>query len=404
MLYLGALGDLHLDERSPRYNHVIEVAKWAITDFCQGIPDKTESCLIFLGDIFDSEDDPTSQEYFDFLSLVNLARTRGIDKICIVLGNHEHYNALSFFELIDPRIVVADRETVAVRFASAEVLLVPYPRRGRPPFDSIPTEGTIQESLQAAVGIIRDRVQQAVQISEEYRPLIVAGHFTLEGMTTRDTEFERHHRSEVVVPLEVFQPGVAAVIVGHIHKPQMLTHEWTEQTEIAWTLDPIVAPIFIGAGSLIRNSFSESMDVKSYSVLKCGDVFLEFEPRELPVHGMIEIEVGFENLKQSISSLIAQHSEHLKDLEVKVVVNINDTDLPNYDDSVFDDLKRISPYVLIDRRTESTQRVRAPEIKAADTLTDQFKAYAESVGIILDTEQAERITKKLSLIESAIDE
>jgi DNA repair exonuclease SbcCD nuclease subunit len=103
---------------------------------------------------------------------------------------------------------------------------------------------------------------------DEHGPVIVLGRCTIEGMTTRDTDFELHSSNEAVVPLTAFAPA-ALTIVGHIHREQELT------------------PTVIGAGDLYRCSFAEAEDEKGYVLVSAAHDGVSWTRRRVGARPML---------------------------------------------------------------------------------------------------------------------
>ena len=406
MLRLAIVGDVHLQEKSHRFEHTLDVLDWIIDDFQQSIQRfQGDAGAVFCGDI--SEGNPSPREYFQFIRRLNrldgvLDNAVGHYAIGIVRGNHESLDAVSVFELLGPSFVVADSKFERMEFMDARVLLVPYPRRGHPPFDAMPgVEASIQDSFKASSDIIAAAIQrQASELSLGPAPVLVVGHFTIEGMTTRDTEFEQHHGTEVVVPRSSLA-GATLVAVGHVHRPQ----EWRNGTWIdprdSDVVLPVADPVLLGVGSIIRNSFSEAEDKKSYTIVTMNQRSLMWERRSLPVRDMVEIHVGFDDAAEQIEQLAAAIPENKA--EIKVVLSLRDVDRPLLNESIFAPLRDRALHFAWEPKTTSTQRVRAPQVSATAQLKHQFDEWAKATGLQIEKDQLVRINRKLDGLEAIED-
>jgi DNA repair protein SbcD/Mre11 len=258
----AVIGDPHLDERSPRYEHALDMIRWSTQDAIEQGADH----FFFLGDIFEGA--PSPREYRAFIDvLFDLVKHGGFVGIC--RGNHEDYEALSFFETLHPMIRVAWDDTRLLRLGDVQILLIPYPTRHRAPYQNLDDGGTIAGSMQAASKRIAGWVNEANAPGQA--PLIVLGHFTIQGMTTRDAEFELHSSQEPVVPQSAFSEA-DLVIVGHIHRRQQ------------------VAANIVGAGSLYRTSWAERDDPKGYVIVSADRDAVSWKYRDAPARELIQYE------------------------------------------------------------------------------------------------------------------
>lgn len=373
MTLVAAFGDLHLDENSPRYVHALEVLDRCINSAIVAARTRAQyqsspPVFVFTGDVF--EGDPTPDEYFAFLQRVYKLLEHGL--VLIVRGNHESFEAYRFFELLSPMITVAWDSFQVVDLDVARVLLVPYPVRYRPPFHDVDQE-TIAGSTRAAAGVIANAVREAAA-RKPVRPLLVFGHFTVEGMTTRDTDFERHSTNEVVVPLEALAPA-AVVKVGHIHRAQQLTDR-------------------VGSvGDLYRCSFAEAEDPKIFSLITVqpdGSVTEEAVPTQC--RGMREFALELDQISGQLAEITAAAEEGN---EVKVTVSMDSTEVARYDQSVFDAVRAVAPYFLLEKDVRPVQRVRAPDMRLDMSLAEEFFAWTSAVGIDVAPDRAAGLNDKL---------
>jgi DNA repair exonuclease SbcCD nuclease subunit len=158
------------------------------------------------------------------------------------------------------------------------------------------------------------------------RPTIVLGHFTIEGMAVQGTEFEVHQATEVVVPRSAFA-HVALTAVGHIHRPQDLRHG------------------IIAVGSLIRHSFAEKDDVKSYTLVSVDSDQVTWERRPVPCRDMLE-----ESVQWGAGTAVALPTADVcAGKEIKLVVEIREDQLATFDPSVFDPIRAAAAYFVFDR-------------------------------------------------------
>lgn len=366
------IGDIHLSERSVRFGHVLEVLDAVIEDAeVQAAGDALG--WVLLGDLFEGQ--PAGTEYAALFNRIARMRRAHADHrrpVGVVLGNHEAYSALAFWEHLG--VVAAWHKPMRLMLpgAGAEVLLIPYPRRGRPPFDGLEDDGTIAGSMSAAAARIAELIAHE---SRAGRPLIVAGHFTIEGMRVKDSEFELHTATEVVVPRAAFD-GVALAAVGHIHTAQD------------------VAPHIVGVGSLIRHSFAEAADEKSYTLVTIDSGRVSWERRPVPARGMEQIRVVWPGDVREDPSAIGDVAGDCAGKEVKVLVEIPEEQLATFDATVFDPIRDAAAHFVLEKVVIPVQRARAPEIATAMTLDDQLVAWLTATNAQIGSEDYERLSAK----------
>lgn len=366
MLTLAVIGDLHLSERSERYRHALDMWDWTITDASQ----RGANAWLQLGDLCEGR--PTPDEWSEICE--RFVRMAGRGPVGYTEGNHEEHGVgrlISYW----PRVTSAWDDFHVMPFVEANVLLVPYPRRGSPPFDGLDTS-TIQASMTAAA----DRVAAAVSENAKVpgRPLLVAGHFTVESMRTRDTEFERHTAREVVVPKAALA-GAHLTLVGHVHKAQ----------EFAGPTGPI-----IGVGSHTRQSFPEAQDEKSYTIVQVEAGKVIWSRRISPTREMVERRVTWDDV---LAGALAGWEEPGK--EVKLVVEIREEQLRGYDPAAFAAVQASAGYFLLDRKTVPTERVRAPQMVKATTLSQEFDVWMDVTGQKVEPPRRQRLEEKLAVLD-----
>ena len=365
---LAVFGDLHYEEAAPRSEHALDVLDAAIRDATE----QGATHFYFLGDMFEGA--PTPTEYTAIIERLLALRVVGI-----VRGNHEDFHAYSFFPYIwgTGHVAIADTAFVTDQYSEVDITLIPYPTRHRAPFDDLETDGTIAGSMRAAAqrieNVVRDRAAAAL---EYHKPLIVLGHFTIEGMTTRDTEFERHQANEVVVPVTAFAPA-ALTIVGHIHRAQDLS------------------PTVIGAGDLYRCSFSELADVKSYVLVTIQNGVVTWVRRPTQAREMLEVELALDAVTESRVQSLAREAAGR---EIKVRVTMDEDQAPRYNPAAFAALDAAAAYVVIEREVRPKQRVRAPEITVTMDTAGQLAAWLRATETEVGPERMERLLKKIDAI------
>lgn len=370
---LALVGDLHLDDRSPRFQHTLDVLDWTISDALEA----GATGVAFLGDLCEGR--PSPRVVAALARRFRTIKERGGWTV-IVEGNHEDYEAGLIAEWLDVRRVAWNEfQTI---HDDASILLVPYPRRGRPPFHDLEDDGTIAGNMGVAAERIREEIAEELKAIAEVSPgmpLIVLGHFTIEGMTTRDAEFELHQANEVVVPKSAFH-HCALVAVGHIHKAQ--------DVDLG----------LIGVGGLIRHSFSEANDPKSYTLVTVDGGCVSWERRPVPAREMVVTTLRWD---ADLRAVIAKADPLFFGLsmvgkEVKLTVEIPEDQLATFDPTVFDPIREAAAHFVLDKVSIPTERTRAPEIATADSLEAQLDTWLVATQQDVTEERRGRLHAKVA--------
>jgi DNA repair exonuclease SbcCD nuclease subunit len=370
---LAVIGDIHISARSKRTEHVLEVLDWVIDDGQK----RGVTGWIFAGDL--CEGSPTGTEEEMFTSRMSQMLKTGL--VGIALGNHEAADAMAWLKHF-PGVTFASDCMAMMPYKDVAVQLIPYPRRGHPPFDDLQDDGTIQGSLAAGRQRLLDLVTQGAVLAEGL-PRIIVGHFTIEGMYTRDTSFELHTAREVIAPLTAFARDTTVV----------------------------------GVGGLIRHDFAEAEDYKSYTVVSIEDG----APAELlavlvgHVHKAQMVQPGArttmletvpvpakEMLVVSVTrpEEIHQYVAQAEGREVKITVEMRDDERAVWTPDVYAPLEAVAASIDVDPKVISTQRVRAPEMAKADRLRDQVQAWLNATDMDVSEEQRARIFLKSDEVEA----
>lgn len=354
MTHLCLIGDIHLSTRHERNEHMLEMLDWVMKDAENHVSATDEIVFVFMGDIF--EEQPTGSEY------ASLIRRIFGERSAFILGNHEALDALKPLHYIT---TVADDSCVSLSYEDINVLLIPYPRRGHAPFDQIKGE-SIQESLTKTAEAI-------ASIIEHQKPDIVLGHFTVEGMKLGDSKFERHTSTEVLVPQSAFK-NVKLAAVGHIHSPQD------------------VAPNIIGVGSLIRHTFAEKNDQKSYTLVTIDQGSVTWGRHHIPCRKQETLDFQWRPGLTFGDRLIQQ----CKGKEVRVRCTVREDQLSTYDESVFKPLNEAAVFFQLDRpKVVPIERPRAPEISGGISAYDAIVLYQK---LTKDVDRGDRLVGKVAEI------
>lgn len=202
-----------------------------------------------------------------FSRLADLADA-GVD-VFWVPGNHERSGVPRSLFLAHPRIRVFDRpRTYVVRREGLDIGLsgFPYTPRIREEFSSL-LEATGHQAAGADVRLLC--IHQAV-----------------EGATVGPIGYVFRDGDDVVRGRDV-PGGFAAVLSGHIHRPQVLTRDLAGRS--------LATPVLY-AGSTERTSFAERNDEKGTVLLEVaradsGKAATTWEFRKLPARPMVDLEI-----------------------------------------------------------------------------------------------------------------
>lgn len=388
MIKIAVIGDRHLSRRSPRYAHARAIWSRATAD----AKEQGATHFVNLGDSV--EGDPDGDERVDLISLyseqLDVATERG-GSVWEGLGNHESLAAIRWLSALGvipvwDRIAWTPVYALGLPAPAAVMVLCPYPRRGWPPFEGV--HGTIRASIDAATASIQAVIARARELATaDGVPLLFFGHLGAAGMRTRDTVFETHNATEVILPLEVLEPCDLAVL-SHIHEAQDLTDK------------------IRGCGSIVRDDFAEAGDEKSYSLVTVEGQRVTFERRPLGARRMIELEVTWD--ARSAGKVVEEAVRRLERLpheveahewpEMKLVVHVPADARTTFDPSAFEVLRERCSHLVVDPRTEHQQRVRAPGISREAGLEGQFRMWLDSTGQAVPPERWARLREKIARV------
>ena len=241
------------------YQQVLQFARWKKVDL-----------IIHGGDLFSRSKVPppiVDRAYGDLLSVANA----GIP-ICIVPGNHERSRLPEHLVLAHENIrVFADPGTYLLEVQGRKIALsgFPFNREVRAKFPSL-LENTRWRDVEADVRFL-------------------CTHQTFEGAQVGPVDFTFREGPDTI-PAEWVPEEFTAVLSGHIHRAQTLTHSLAGE--------PLGAPV-IYPGSIERTSIAERFEEKSYQLVKLcwegGKPIYELEIHPLPTRPMVKLTVPVED-------------------------------------------------------------------------------------------------------------
>ncbi len=220
--------------------------------------------IVHGGDLFDRSHVPAAVVDLALAPLVRVA-DRGIS-VYIVPGNHERSRIPPHLWSAHPNIHIFDRPRTFLysgRHGTVALIGFPFARRIRDRFSALLREANEATALADAS--------------------LLCMHQTVEGSCVGPGDYTFRDGADVIRGQDI-PAGFAAVLCGHIHRRQVLTHDLQKS--------PLTAPV-IYPGSVERASFAERAEEKAYAVVTVdllGDqtpVGVSFEP--LPARPMVSL-------------------------------------------------------------------------------------------------------------------
>jgi exonuclease SbcD len=219
--------------------------------------------------------------------------------VYIVPGNHERSSIPLHLWTAHPNINIFDRpRTFYWSGPQGSIALsgFPFARKVRSKFTGL---------------VIQTGYQEKPEI-----PHLLCIHQVVEGAQVGANNFTFRGGLDVVKGQDI-PAGFAAVLSGHIHRAQVLTHDLTQR--------PLAAPV-IYPGSVERTSFAEWTEEKGYYIVSIKlegrnkYPFLGYSFISLPVRPMVNLVV--EPTTSDIKVLGNQLSSRLRELDSESVVRI----------------------------------------------------------------------------------
>jgi len=252
--HLGKL--LNEQSRDEEHAHFLE---WLL----KMVAEHEVDAIILAGDVFDSGNPPQSAvaRYFDFVS--GLFR-QGDCGLVVIAGNHDSAALLEApkqaLKALNTHVVGALAENPADRLLylpdaenpKVTIAMLPFLRdRDLRVGKSGESADEIRAHLVAGISQRYEETAQAINEANRQCPAIAAGHLTVVGATTSDSERDIHIGGLGAVTSESFPQRFSYVALGHLHRPQTTD----TQGRVRYS------------GSPISLSFSETGDRKEVRIL-----------------------------------------------------------------------------------------------------------------------------------------
>ncbi len=365
------IGDRHVSQRSPRYAHALDVWAWAVEDALR----EAAEVIVHAGDA--CEQDPNGTERYAMGRIYRRSLDNGA--AYEILGNHESREAHRWLEFLGVT-PVWDR-ILECTWGPVMALLIPYPRRNQLPFGPDPLQ-TIRAAVERAMGF---------KATGKVRWVIAVIHGTVEGMRTRDTEFEVHSAKELVIPRAVLS-GLDLTITGHIHRAQVLPREGTS--------GPVVC-----VGSAHRVDFAEAEDTKVYVMVDFPDTpgdMIGLIERPIPAREMVQWTLRWD---PAVPPDIEQLAAAAAGKEAKITLECPQSLLSTVPAGLFAPVEAAAAYCVVNRKTIGLERQsRAPQMARATSLGAELGIWMESLkddpSIQIASTRKEQLVSKLDIVQA----
>jgi exonuclease SbcD len=235
------------------------------------IADEGVSHLVVTGDIYEHRRPEASQIALFSEKLSRLA-DMGVHTH-IVVGNHDLIRAHKtttidmLHQLKLPMVhVYSEVGSFHCEDASGSANLILFPFRTRYMLQC-PTN-------EKAVEYLSSRLDYEMGSFEFPAPVILVGHFALQGSKSQDISLEKHALYEIVLPLDMFD-DMDMVVMGHVHQFQVMRTD----------------PLVVHLGSMERTDFGEARFGKYLMLITAEGSDLSYEFRPLPVRALHDITI-----------------------------------------------------------------------------------------------------------------
>ena len=264
-------------------------------------------------------------------------------EVIVVRGNHDRPHELDHLADIDSVVHVVDRIDTGLWWKDVHLFVIPYPDRG----------AFVGRDLDPNAAF-RDAVLEAFNAIPKGREVLTVGHFNVAGSIASTGQPQIGREIELDTGTLAALANRGPVVLGHIHKPQEL----------------IVGRAFY-AGSVVPQDWGE-LEVKRYMVWEPGQA----EPESKPT--LHRRRVALEGLWNDKTIIWAEGVPTVREGdEVRVRVEYLPVDGQP-------DLAAIQSIVGVHKPASvkvecipiETRSARAPEVVKAESIVQQFVAYA----------------------------
>lgn len=226
---VGVIGDVHLGANQwAGKQHTTLNVNTRLLDYAETLDITIDEMvaagvneLVFTGDIFEHRFPSIVQQKI-FSQCLHSAISKGIDRIHIVIGNHDQQRihsttTLSYLkELNLPNIRVYDEMSMqSIEWFGkpvANLILMPYR-------DRLWME---QDTHDSAVRAIQGELDALMSVRNTDIPTILIGHMTIEGTFVDEAYKDLYGENQLSLPKSMFS-GINVTLMGHIHKPDIIS-------------------------------------------------------------------------------------------------------------------------------------------------------------------------------------
>ena len=282
---IGVIGDVHLgaNQWAGRQHPVLNV-NTRLLDYAETLDITIDEMaaagvteIVFTGDIFEHRFPSIVQQKI-FSQSLHRALTKGIERIHIVIGNHDQQRihattTLSYLkELNLANIRVYDEMTLRTiewfNRPIANIVFMPYR-------DRLWVE---QDNHSDAIETIQRELDATLSVRNNSIPTILIGHMTIEGTFVDEAYKDLYGENQLTLPRSMFN-NINVTLMGHIHKPDVLSYS----TYIAYV------------GSMEKRGGFENHD-KLYAIIDLETASVEYHKE--PCRNMLDMTLDYSSVIQ----------------------------------------------------------------------------------------------------------
>jgi DNA repair exonuclease SbcCD nuclease subunit len=333
---------------------------------------------VLTGDIFETRH-PTSAQLNIFSKCIERAASFGID-IVINVGNHDQQRSIStttvdIFGTLKLPFLKVYQDMGVFKVDGVNIILMPYRDR------RMMNTKTNSEAIEL-IGKELDKITSSVKGKK-----IVVGHFMLEKSPI-GSDPDTFSLNELILPLSMFK-NCDAVIMGHIHKHEIVSSALNE-------------PTIIYSGSMDKVSFGEKDHQKVSLVLDPKNIH-NVKVIKTKVRNLFEINLDYLSEKDSFKTKINDKimgdidkfnkENSIKNSIVKIIAKVKENDLYYVKQPVIKDhvLRHGVKYCAgIQILSMNTRQLRNSAINETLSGKKAFTAYINGL-----TSESESMKKKL---------
>jgi len=390
VITLLCIGDLHL-RSGP---HLEDVRR--CLDFAAKLADERQVHGVLLaGDIFEGKSSEEERDIFgDALADLSVDGHGQPRHVLVVKGNHDRPLDLEVYAGY-PHVTVMERPGIVAlghsrSTTTVDVLCCPWPERAFLAANGFAGEQADQAGSAALAAMLRAMV--ATREHPE-RPLVVLAHLQVLGAISSSAQPLVGRSIEIALG-ELQDLGAAAIVLGHVHRPQEL------------------APNIHYIGSFTCHDFGEQGEQKRVGILTIDDAgTASWEWVSVPCRRWltVEAEIGEDGppvedwptvtTAADEEAVIAGGMEALAAGScVRYVYRCDETNESLFDHATITRRFAAAHTLKIEPRVERAARVRSAEVAAARTALQKLEAWGQATG----TEITPALVEKLHALESEV--